>query len=62
MTRAGYNGMPLGKNQAHPIPWLPPPLWERSEAERLSERFQPCLILAESGKSMSQRFQPFSLY
>jgi len=22
--------------------------WERSAAERLSERFQPCLILAES--------------
>jgi len=33
-------------------------LWERSAAERLSERFQPCLILAESDESMSKRFQP----
>ncbi len=33
-------------------------LWERSAAERLSERFQPCLILAESDESMSNRFPP----
>ncbi len=33
-------------------------LWERSAAERLSERFQPCLTLAESNERMSQRFQP----
>ncbi len=29
-------------------PRLPPPLWERSAAERLSEPFQPCLVLAET--------------
>ncbi len=29
-------------------PCLPPPLWEQSAAERLSERFQPCLVLAET--------------
>jgi len=32
--------------------------WEQSAAERLSERFQPCLILGESDWSLSEHFQP----
>ncbi len=48
----------LTKQAGMPTSPLHISLWEQITAEHLSERFQPCLVLAESDLSMSECFQP----